>query len=662
MSQLAERIDGASKKVRCYDLAFDAWAQSYDLQPNPLLMLENRYLERMLPEVSGRDVLDAGCGSGRWLSYLAGKKPRTLRGIDTSAAMLKAASQKNIPDVELLKCPCGATPFAGNSFDLVLSSFVLSYVEDMHGVAMEIDRIARNGCDLFVSDMHPETQDRLGWKRTFHNRQREIELETVRHDLREIVAIFNSLGWELCAAIEPEFGTPEREVFAAAGRLDRCNEAEGHPAIYLLHLQKCPGSHSGTERHSQWVVRGALCALGPQEGAHASVRIGGGRVTRILSDRFLGSAAASCCPEIELSGYLLMPGLVNAHDHLEFSLFPRLASSDYPNASAWARDIHNSFADVIAVHRAVPKDVRLWWGGLRNLLCGVTTVCHHNSSEPEMQRQDFPVRVVQEFGWGHSLTFGGDLRRARLATPEGGVFIVHACEGIDDEAQEEIWKLDRLGVLDANAVIVHGLAIDQEGVAHMRRRGASLVVCPSSNHFLFGKVPDMHLLDGIGQVAMGSDSPLTAVGDLLDEVRFAASFCSIPPRAAYRMVTEAPATILRLRDAEGSIRVSGMGDLIAVRDTNCDAADRLQALSASDVELVMIGGRVQLASEAILARLPLSAKEELEPLWIDGIVRWLRAPIEELLRRAEVVLGTGNVRLGGKPIRIPAPMEAHHVH
>ena len=59
-----------------------------------------------------------------------------------------------------------------------------------------------------------------------------------------------------------------------------------------------------------------------------------------------------------------------------------------------------------------------------------------------------------------------------------------------------------------------------------------------------------------------------------------------------------------VRDAEGSIRESGLADLIAVRDTGQDPADRLQTLSMSDIEFVMIGGRVQLAVGSVLERLP----------------------------------------------------------
>jgi hypothetical protein len=412
------------------------------------------------------------------------------------------------------------------------------------------------------------------------------------------------------------------------------------------------GASKRRETADQMLVHGGRCAIGPRETVRASIQIAGGRVTYILSDMSLLPTSTWDCTEIDLRGFLILPGLINAHDHLEYALFPKLANPPYRNYVDWGTDIHNKFPDVIEKHRAVPKDLRVWWGGIRNLLCGATTVSHHNPLWPELQREDFPVRVVQEYGWAHSFALGGDLRTARSATPEGCAFIVHACEGVDEEAREELWGLDRLELLDASAVLVHGLAIDHAGVALMRERRASLIVCPSSNYFLFGKLPDMALLGGIDDVALGNDSPLTAEGDLLDEIRFAMRSCGITPETAYRMVTEAPAAILRLRDAEGSIRVSGVGDLIAVRDTGEDAAERLRTLSMSDVEFVMIGGCVQLASEAILERLPPPAKHGLEPLWIDGTIRWLRAPVKELLRKTEEVLGKGKVRLGGKTVRI----------
>lgn len=411
-------------------------------------------------------------------------------------------------------------------------------------------------------------------------------------------------------------------------------------------------SNCGGNPENHVVIHGARYAKGPHDSECGSIEIAAGRIRRISGRAADSLITESNCTEIDLSGFFVMPGLINAHDHLEFSLFPRLADPPYRNYIDWGEDIHRKFSDVIQKHRAVRKGLRVWWGGIRNLLCGATTVSHHNPLRPEMQRSDFPVRVIQQYGWAHSPALGADLLAARAATPEGRPFIVHACEGVDELARAELWDLDRSGLLDTHAVLVHGLAIDAAGFELIRERGASLVICPSSNNFLFGQLPDMDLLSGLANVALGNDSTLTAEGDLLDEIRFAIRSGGIAPCAAYRMVTAAPAAIFRLGDGEGAIKVCGVGDLIATRDTSQDAATRLRTLSMVDVEFVMVNGVVQLASESILERLPSSTRQGLEPLWIDGITRWLRAPVEKLVRQTEATLGAEEIRLGSRRVRI----------
>ena len=160
----------------------------------------------------------------------------------------------------------------------------------------------------------------------------------------------------------------------------------------------------------------------------------------------------------------------------------------------------------------------------------------------------------------------------------------------------------------------------------------------------------MELLNGIENLSLGSDSPLTAEGDLLDEIRFVRRHCKIAPIKLYAMVTENPARALRLRNGEGAIRKYGVGDVIAVSDKGGSPAETLTSLSMQDVEFVMIGGRVQLASETVWHRLPSEAAEGLEALSVDGTTRWLRAPVDELLRQAQAALGEDSVRLGGRPL------------
>jgi hypothetical protein len=173
-------------------------------------------------------------------------------------------------------------------------------------------------------------------------------------------------------------------------------------------------------------------------------------------------------------------------------------------------------------------------------------------------------------------------------------------------------------------------------------------------------VPRPEIFQRISKVAVGSDSSLTAEGDLLDEVRFAIRACSLEPAHAWRMVTELPAAILRLQSGEGFLKPSATADIIAIRDFRGEAQDRLPTLSAADIELVMTGGRVMLASPAMMQRLPAAATAALQPLWVEDTLRWLRAPVAWLLQQAESVLGKDNVRLGGKRVRLAAAEGIQH--
>jgi hypothetical protein len=148
---------------------------------------------------------------------------------------------------------------------------------------------------------------------------------------------------------------------------------------------------------------------------------------------------------------------------------------------------------------------------------------------------------------------------------------------------------------------------------------------------------------------------------LLDEIRFCISSCGIVARDVYRMVTTDAARVLKLDHVEGSIEQSGVGDVIAVRDTGLEAAEILPSLAMSDVQLVIIGGRVQLVSDALRDRVPASMLHGLEPMAVGGMLRWLRAPVEEMVRRTKAALDADQVRLGGRAIEVPVSIEAEHV-
>jgi hypothetical protein len=84
-----------------------------------------------------------------------------------------------------------------------------------------------------------------------------------------------------------------------------------------------------------------------------------------------------------------------------------------------------------------------------------------------------------------------------------------------------------------------------------------------------------------------------------------------------------------------------------VRSRAGNPAEILTTLTWRDVELVIVGGQVRLASGEIFNRLPAESKQNLTSLMVEGESRWLRGPVFEMLEAAENVLGLANVRVGG---------------
>src|SRR4051794_26070914 len=101
-------------------------------------------------------------------------------------------------------------------------------------------------------------------------------------------------------------------------------------------------------------ISGARIATGPKTSEYKHLHCSGGS------------------GELDLSGYLMLPGLINAHDHLELNLFPVLGKRIYSNAGEWAANVYRPAESPVREHNAIPKRVRLLWGAIKNLIGGVT--------------------------------------------------------------------------------------------------------------------------------------------------------------------------------------------------------------------------------------------------------------------------------------------------
>lgn len=181
--------------------------------------------KRMLPEFFGRDVLDLGCGYGWHCAYAASQGARSVLGIDSSERMLAEARRRHACDaVEYRHVALEEYDYPPESFDMVLSSLALHYVEDICGVFRGVFRTLRHGGVFVFSVEHPVftaygTQEWMldaegnimCWPvdRYFSEGRRDAHFlgETVvkyHHTLTTLLHGLVETGFTVCDVVEPE--------------------------------------------------------------------------------------------------------------------------------------------------------------------------------------------------------------------------------------------------------------------------------------------------------------------------------------------------------------------------------------------------------------------------------------------------------------------------
>ena len=117
---------------------------------------EWRTLEPMLPDFTGRDVLDLGCGYGWHCAYAAEHGARSVLGLDLSEKMLAVAQKEHAaPPIEYCRMAMEDADFADGSFDVALSSLAFHYVADFGALVRKTAHWLRPGGDFVFSCEHP---------------------------------------------------------------------------------------------------------------------------------------------------------------------------------------------------------------------------------------------------------------------------------------------------------------------------------------------------------------------------------------------------------------------------------------------------------------------------------------------------------------------------
>jgi hypothetical protein len=313
-----------------------------------------------------------------------------------------------------------------------------------------------------------------------------------------------------------------------------------------------------------------------------NVRVEGGRIAAIACAARRGDVI------IDVQGDRLYPGLINAHDHLQLNHLPDIDSRRYRRIGDWIADVDTlrRCDPEFKTRIAVARDERLLMGGLKNLLCGVTCVAHHDPLYDALTRDEFPVNVVRHYGWSHSLEIDGRraVAQSYRETPRFWPWMIHAAEGVDADAAHEFEQLVQIGCIQSNTLLIHGISMSAAQQLTLEKAGAGLIWCPASNTRLFGQTADVSRLLDCGRVALGNDSRLSGARDLLDELRIAKDLVGLEQSALQALVTGNSARLLRLR-GHGELRQGAAADLLIL-----PAHAGLGSARRADVRLVLKDG------------------------------------------------------------------------
>ncbi len=321
---------------------------------------------------------------------------------------------------------------------------------------------------------------------------------------------------------------------------------------------------------------------------------------------------------VDLSGQVVMPGLINAHGHIPMSLFRGMAD-DYelmtwlkqyiwPAEQKWLSEafVHDgaqlAMAEMLLSGTTCFHDMYLFpeataqisdQVGMRTL---ITPVIFDFPSAWGAGPDDYIAKALNLFsiykdspfvsiGFGpHAPYTVGDKTLERVAeTAEKLDMIVqmHVHETADEvetaikeTGLRPLQRLQKLGLLSSRFQAVHMTQIDEVDIPLLMNSGSHVIHCPESNLKLAsGFCPTHQLMEAGVNVALGSDGAASNNDlDLFGELKTAALIAkavtgdatALDAHTALSMATVNGAVAMGISDKVGSIEVGKEADLIAV--------------------------------------------------------------------------------------------------
>jgi malonyl-CoA O-methyltransferase len=180
--------------------AYDRWSATYDAYDNPMVFAAAQVLRQRLGDapghrwpVTGLDIVEFGCGTGRNLAALKSLGARSLTGLDLSQRMLDVAAARDTSFALLRHDMTKPAPLDAARFDLVLFCLSLEHVGDLESPLREARRLLRPGGTLMIVEIHPSLS-KGGIGAHFTDEGTTITMPVFAHGLDDYARAFASAG------------------------------------------------------------------------------------------------------------------------------------------------------------------------------------------------------------------------------------------------------------------------------------------------------------------------------------------------------------------------------------------------------------------------------------------------------------------------------------
>lgn len=139
--------------------AYNSWASQYDTNENKTRDLEARALKETLSNISFRNCLEIGCGTGKNTEWYL-QKAEQVTCVDLSEEMLSKAKEKILSNnVEFIQFDINNDwNFTEKIFDLIGFSLVLEHIENLDHIFKEVYKRLNDNGHVYIGELHPFKQ------------------------------------------------------------------------------------------------------------------------------------------------------------------------------------------------------------------------------------------------------------------------------------------------------------------------------------------------------------------------------------------------------------------------------------------------------------------------------------------------------------------------